>query len=61
MWIHTETTFGFNMPDDYDELKLFEKTQPISKARKSEDTIAVRYTFFNNTYNVAYKEEGETK
>lgn len=48
MWIHTEITYGFYMPDDYEELKRFEADADISKARRVEDSIAVRYKFTND-------------
>lgn len=48
MWIHTEITYGFYMPQEYDELKRFEAKTDVSKARRTEDTIAVRYTFIND-------------
>ena len=44
MFVHSEVTYGFEMPDEYDELKQFEADTDLSKARKTEDTIAVRYT-----------------
>lgn len=48
MWIHTEITYGFYMPQEYDELKRFEANNDVSKARRTEDTIAVRYKFTND-------------
>lgn len=48
MWIHTEITYGFYMPNEYDELKRFEATNDVSKAKRTEDTIAVRYRFTND-------------
>ena len=54
MWIHTEITYGFYMPDDYEELKRFEADADISKATRVEDSIAVRYKF-KNDYVGEYK------
>lgn len=48
MWIHTEITYGFYMPKEYDELKRFETNHDVSKAKRTEDTIAVRYKFVND-------------
>ena len=55
MFVHSEVTYGFNMPDEYDELKQFEADTDLSKARKTEDTIAVRYTW---TVDASGKYEG---
>ena len=58
MFVHSEVTYGFNMPDEYDELKRFEADTDLTKARKTEDTIAVRYTF---TADVRSKYKGKAK
>lgn len=55
MFVHSEITYGFEMPAEYDELKQFEADTDLSKARKTEDTIAVRYTF---TVDASGKYEG---
>jgi hypothetical protein len=44
MFVHAEVTYGFNLPQDYDELKLFEANEDLPRYRKTEDTIATRYT-----------------
>ena len=51
MFVHAEITYGFSLPQDYDELKLFEENEDLSRYRKTEDTIATRYTA---TVDVAY-------
>ncbi len=44
MYVHVEATYAFYLPKDYDELKLFEANEDLRKYRKTEDTIAIRYT-----------------
>lgn len=44
MYVHVEATYAFYLPKDYDELKLFEANEDLSRYRKTEDTIATRYT-----------------
>jgi pantothenate synthetase len=51
MFVHAEVTYGFNLPQDYNELMQFEANEDLRKYRKTEDTIATRYT---TTVNVAY-------
>ena len=51
MDVHAEVTYAFYLPKDYDELKLFEANEDLSRYRKTEDTIATRYTA---TVNAAY-------
>ena len=51
MFVHAEVTYGFNLPQDYNELIQFEANEDLSKYRKTEDTIATRYTV---TVNMAY-------
>ena len=59
MFIHTETTYGFHMPDEYEELKRFESDVDVSKARRTEDTIAVRYTFVTTATGEYKRKESE--
>lgn len=58
MWIHTEITYGFYMPDEYEELKRFEANADTSQARRSEDSIAVRYKY-KYDYVGEYRPKGE--
>ena len=51
MYVQVEATYAFYLPKDYDELKLFEANEDLRKYRKTEDTIATRYT---TTVNTAY-------
>jgi len=51
MFVHAEVTYGFNLPQDYNELMQFEANEDLRKYRKTEDTIATRYT---TTVDVAY-------
>lgn len=51
MFVHAEVTYGFNLPQDYNELMQFEANEDLSKYRKTEDTIATRYMA---TVNAAY-------
>lgn len=44
MFVHAEVVYGFYMPQDYDELNRFEAETDTTKMKKSEDTIATRYT-----------------
>lgn len=60
MFVHVEVTYGFNLPQDYDELKLFEANENLSRYRKTEDTIATRYTAtVNATYPYKTKERSD--
>lgn len=43
MTIHNETTYIFYLPQDYDEMRQFEAENDLSRAKKTEDTIATRY------------------
>ena len=43
MFVHAEVVYGFNLPQDYDELKRFEAETDTSRMQKTEDTIATRY------------------
>ncbi len=58
MWIHAEIVYGFNMPQDYDELMQFEAETDTSKMQKKEDTIAVIYiATVNATYPYKSKKQ----
>ena len=60
MFVHAEVTYGFNLPQDYDELMQFEANEDLSRYRKTEDTIATRYTATVNTaYPYKPKERSE--
>lgn len=60
MFIHAEVTYGFNLPQDYDELMQFEANEDLTKYRKTVDTIATRYTATVNTaYPYKPKERSE--
>lgn len=51
MTVHGEITYIFYLPQDYDELMQFEANEDLSRYRKTEDTVATRYTA---TVNTAY-------
>ena len=60
MFVRAEITFGFSLPQDYNELMQFEANEDLSKYRKTEDTIATRYTtVVNETYPYKPKERSE--
>lgn len=44
MFLYAKVTYGFRLPQEYDEMKKFEADNDMSKFRKTEDTIATRYT-----------------
>lgn len=57
MTVYGEVTYVFYMPQDYDELKLFEAENDLSLYKRKADTIAVRYTYKTNaTYPYKSKE-----
>ena len=57
MTVFGEITYVFYMPQDYDELKLFEAENDLSIYKRTEDTIAVRYKYkVNATYPYKSKE-----
>ena len=60
MTVHGEITYIFQMPQDYDELKQFEADADLSKAKRTEDTIAVTYTLVaDGTYPYRPKERSK--
>lgn len=57
MYVNAEVSYVFSMPQDYEELKLFEANEDVSRMKRTEDTIAVRYRFSTNaTYPYRPKE-----
>lgn len=57
MTVFAEVTYVFYMPQDYDELKLFEAENDLSLYKRKIDTIAVRYIYETNaTYPYKSKE-----
>lgn len=44
MFVYAEVTYGFYLPQDYNELMQFEAHEDVSRYRKTVDTIAARYT-----------------
>lgn len=45
MTVLGEITYVFYMPQDYDEMKLFEAENDLSLYKRKMDTIAVRYIY----------------
>ena len=57
MTVFAEVTYVFYMPQNYDELKLFEAENDLSLYKRKADTIAVRYIYKTNaTYPYKSKE-----
>ena len=57
MTVLGEITFVFYMPQDYNEMKLFEAENDLSLYKRKMDTTAVRYIFKTSaTYPYKSKE-----
>ena len=57
MTVFGKITYVFYMPQDYDEMKLFEAENDLSLYERKMDTIAVRYIYKTNaTYPYESKE-----
>ena len=60
MTVYGEVTYVFYLPQNYDEMKQFEAENDLSIYRRTEDTIAVRYSHkVNATY--PYKSNADRK
>ncbi len=58
MTVLAEITYVFYMPQDHDEMKLFEAENDLSLCKRKMDTIAVRYIYKTNaTYPYKSKED----
>ena len=60
MTVYAKVVYLFYMPQDYEEMKRFEAENDTSIYRRTEDTIATRYTYVTNaTY--PYKSKNKTQ